>query len=96
MSIDDARARKAIKTEALNSLADGEVTLQSVLERVPDALGTTLLWAVLLHTPKLGAKGAKRLCMDAGRIWPLTPMKFLTEHEREELIRCLPDRVRVA
>lgn len=95
MSIDDARARRAERAQALAALENGDTTLQSVLERVPDALGTAELFTVLLATPKLGRKGAKRLCLDAGVIWPLTLMNQLTDRNKEDLIRCLPDRVKV-
>lgn len=103
-----ARLRRRMKASALDALESGRVGLQELLEGPMSGgratrhsllftcsrnLAHTDLWEVLLRTPRLGRKGARRLCEESG-VWPHTPMQELTLQNRRSLVERLPDRVR--
>jgi hypothetical protein len=56
-------------------------------------LSGSTVYSVLTNTPKLGSKGAKKVCESQG-LWPLTKLGVISPEKRAELFGALPERVK--
>ena len=93
--ISRARAGRSEKRQILHTLESSEVTLEALLRAPEGPLRKADLWEVLLFTPKLGRKGARKVC-EASGVFAHKRLGELTEHEVECVIAELPRRVRQA
>src|SRR4051812_42078309 len=85
--------RSAINAELAN-MRDGHITIQDVLKSPQDYEMIRLdVYDVLIHVPKLGKAGVKKLLLDS-KIWPHDKFWELTNRQREGILCRLPPRVR--
>jgi hypothetical protein len=87
--IDAARYKRQQKARALQAVESGYWPVRVVLARIPDALGNTDIWAVLMHAPTLGSKGAREV-LERAAVFPHTKLGQLTRRERGDILRALP------
>lgn len=85
-----ARRIKANREAALRWLRVSSLTPNEVLQDVPEALAGASVYDVLRSLPAVGIKKAERACQCAG-VWPFRRLDALTTHEREALLRELPE-----
>jgi hypothetical protein len=91
--IDAARYKRQQKARALQAVESGYWPVRVVLARIPDALGNTDIWAVLMHAPTLGSKGAREV-LERAAVFPHTKLGQLTRRERGDILRALPPRIK--
>lgn len=84
MSIENARRRKAQKAAALSTVHTLYGTLAEAVTEPQGALGSALLWHLLLAWPGVGPTKARRICEQAD-VWPLSRLDQLTSVERAVL-----------
>lgn len=85
-----ARRVRALRASRLAALRDSSSTAYEVLQEVPEDLHGISVYAVLTHCPAIGGIKAERL-LKCASVWPFTHLNRLTTHEREAILRELPE-----
>jgi len=89
----NARKQKRLTKVHLDMLKAGEITLVGILQSDANVLSRSRLWTVMLCTPHLAEKGAKKVLLHA-KVWPETRLGDLTDEEKERIIQHLPPRLK--
>lgn len=88
----NARKNKQAIARALESLKAGTTSLEHVLTH-DGVLSRCRVWTVLIHAPKLGETGAKKVLLQA-RVFPEDRLGNLDENAIQRIIEHLPPRAR--
>lgn len=89
--INEARAARRSKAEAVADLVSGRLGLVQALQHPPASLNGADLYEVLMAAPGLGRESVRVVCERAG-VWPHVRLADIETADRQRLVAALPAR----